>query len=259
MTRLVGLAAFLLISVLALGGDASAFECGTALHKLQASLPATASAIRRHEDLVIVAIGSSSTAGAGATDPSRTYPAQLTRELQRRWPAVAVTVLNKGIGGETAPQMIARFERDVLAHNPDLVIWQSGTNSLLKSESVESYAESLRAGIKQLKRAHSDIILMDPQYAPRVLSSNAYRSVVETMRSAAKESGVGLFSRFAVMEGWVKSGKAKVTDLVVPDGLHMNDASYACVARMLAVGIAQAVRGAPVPMAINTKSDASLR
>jgi acyl-CoA thioesterase I len=259
MIRIVLLAAALLIVALPLAPESAAFDCGNAVHKLQTNLPVTASSIRRGEDIVIVAIGSSSTAGAGASDPSHSYPAQLTRELQRRWPALAVTVLNKGIGGETAPQMVARFERDVLTHNPDLVIWQSGTNSLLKSESVDSYGNSLRAGIRQLKQAHADIILMDPQYAPRVLTSDAYQRVIETMRSAARESAVGLFPRFAVMQEWVTSGRASAAELVVPDGLHMNDASYACVARMLAIGIAHAVRSAPLPMAINTKSDASLR
>ena len=76
--------------------------------------------------LVIVAIGSSSTQGVGASDQAHTYPALLAEELRRRWPRLAVTVVNKGVGGENAEQMLARFTRDVLPYHPQLVIWQTG-------------------------------------------------------------------------------------------------------------------------------------
>lgn len=225
---------------------------------LQAPLPVLASAIRRGEDVVIVAIGSSSTAGSGASDAAHSYPARLTHELQRRWPALAITVLNKGIDGETASQMVVRFDRDVMAHNPDLVIWQTGTNSLLRGEMMETYTATLRAGIAKLKRSHADVILMDPQYAPMVLASSAHLRMIDTMRTAARDLKVGLFPRFAAMKGWIDSGRYGMNDLISPDALHMNDTSYGCMARALAAGIAQAVRAAPMPMAA-ARADAGLR
>ena len=100
----------------------------TAVTRFKVSLPNTARAIRRGEALVIVAIGSSSTQGVGASDQAHTYPALLAEELRRRWPRLAVTVVNKGVGGETAEQMLARFTRDVLPYRPQLVIWQTGSN-----------------------------------------------------------------------------------------------------------------------------------
>ena len=77
--------------------------------RFKVSLPNTARAIRRGAALVIVAIGSSSTQGVGASDQAHTYPALLAEELRRRWPRLAVTVVNKGVGGENAEQMLARF------------------------------------------------------------------------------------------------------------------------------------------------------
>jgi acyl-CoA thioesterase-1 len=41
-------------------------------------------------------------------------------------------VINKGVGGEMAFQMLARLERDVLPYHPQLVIWQTGSNSCAK-------------------------------------------------------------------------------------------------------------------------------
>jgi len=110
-----------------------------AVTHFQASLPNTARAIRHGAPLVIVAIGSSSTQGVGASDQAHTYPALLAEELRRRWPRLAVTVANKGVGGEDAEQMLARFPRDVLPYHPQLVIWQTGSNSVLQSNDVQGY------------------------------------------------------------------------------------------------------------------------
>src|SRR5919108_3216616 len=109
--------------------------------RFEVTLPHTARAIRRGEALVIVAIGSSSTQGVGASDQARTYPALLAEELRRRWPRLAVTVVNKGIGGENAQQMLARFPRDVLPYHPQLVIWQTGSTSALQSGDLQRYEQ----------------------------------------------------------------------------------------------------------------------
>ncbi len=84
------------------------------------------------EPLTIVAIGSSSTAGAGASSPAASYPSQLAAELKQRFPTHDVTVLNRGVNGETTEQMMARFTTGVIAAHPDLVLWQVGTNSVLR-------------------------------------------------------------------------------------------------------------------------------
>ena len=123
------------------------YASGAALHRaggvtrFQVSLPNTARAIRRGAALVIVAIGSSSTQGVGASDQAHTYPALLAEELRRRWPRLAVTVVNKGVGGENAEQMLARFTRDVLPYHPQLVIWQTGSNSCSRARTCRAMSK----------------------------------------------------------------------------------------------------------------------
>src|SRR6266700_3780933 len=125
------LVAMLLLCAAAPAAAAHPVRCSApdAVTRFTVPLPNTARAIRRGKALSIVAIGSSSTQGVGASDQAHTYPALLAEELQRRWPRLAVTVLNKGVGGERAKQMLARFTRDVLPYRPQLVIWQTGSNS----------------------------------------------------------------------------------------------------------------------------------
>jgi lysophospholipase L1-like esterase len=204
-------------------------------------LPNTGSAVRSREHLVIVAIGSSSTEGIGASDPAHAYPALLAEELHRRWPQLALTVINKGVGGEVASQMLARFERDVLPYHPQLVIWQTGSNQLLKSENIEGYADTVRRGISRLKAARADVVLMDPQFAPRVLARRMHLQIVDSIGAVAKDTNVAVFQRFAVMRHWISSGQFTIQDIVSSDGLHMNDVSYSCIASLLAASLVAAV------------------
>jgi lysophospholipase L1-like esterase len=240
MTRSLAVAFLLAVGAFAATGmprpAAAAFDCEAPkdVTRLKVKLPNTARAIRRGEELVIVAVGSSSTEGVGASSAANAYPARLAGELSWQWPGHKIRVVNSGIGGETARDMLARFEKDVLAYRPQLVIWQTGSNTVLKGHRLDEYAETVRKGVKRLKATDTDIILMDPQYAPRVIRQPTLRRMVDFMRQAADELGVGLFQRFAIMRHWVDSGQARVEDMISRDQLHMNDAGYGCIARLLA-------------------------
>ena len=203
-------------------------------------LPNTAGAIGSGKALVIVAIGSSSTRGVGASNPAHTYPALLDEELRRRWPQLAVTVINKGVSGEIASQMLARFERDVLPYHPQLVIWQTGTNQALRTGDIGGYVDTVREGISRLKATKADIVLMDPQFAPRVLARPTHPFIVDSISAVANDMNVAVFRRFAVMRHLISSGQYKMEDIISSDGLHMNDVSYSCIARLLADSIAAA-------------------
>jgi acyl-CoA thioesterase-1 len=195
-------------------------------------LPNTAGAIGSGKALVIVAIGSSSTRGVGASSAAHTYPALLADDMRRRWPQLAVTVINKGVSGEIASQMLARFEGDVLPYHPQLIIWQTGTNQALRTGDIGGYVDTIREGISRLKATSADVVLMDPQFAPRV--------IVDSISAVAHDMNVAVFRRFAVMRHLISSGQYKMEDLISSDGLHMNDVSYSCIAHLLADSIAAA-------------------
>jgi acyl-CoA thioesterase-1 len=105
---------------------------------------------------------------------------------------------------------------------------------------VQGYEKTVRKGIARLKATHMDIILMDPQYAPRVLGRPRHQAIVETIGRVASDLRVAVFQRFAVMRHWVTSGEYRMEDIISRDQLHMNDASYHCIARLLADSLADA-------------------
>ena len=190
--------------------------------------------------LVIVAIGSSSTAGAGASSRAASYPSRLAEELKQRFPGRDITVLNRGVNGEQTEQMLARFETDVIAAHPDLVLWQVGTNSVLRDHPLRPHAALLHEGIEQLKEAGADVVLMDMQYAPKVLAKPETEGMEDQIALAAKQENVDLFGRFALMRNWHEVRHIPFDAFVAPDQLHMNDWSYACVAKLLAAAISEA-------------------
>ena len=191
--------------------------------------------IAQGKPLKIVAIGSSSTSGAGASSRAATYPARLEAELKARLPGLPITVLNKGIGGEEAPQMVARFEADVFEEAPDLVLWQVGSNSVLRDHPTPG--ETLRQGVERLKDSGAEVILINPQYAPKILAKPGIEQSVDVITATARDAEVGLFDRFAAMRYWSETEKLPFDQFITADGLHMNDWGYACVAKLVANAI----------------------
>jgi acyl-CoA thioesterase-1 len=183
--------------------------------------------------LKIVAIGSSSTAGAGASSPDRSYPARLQVELEELMPRVPVTVVNRGVNGEESRDMLARFERDVFSEKPDLVLWQAGSNSVLRDRPLSEAPAPLNAGLKLLKEHGADVVLVNPQYAPKVITKHDAEGMVHLMAETARQKSVNLFQRFAVMRYWRLTEDIPFSSFLSSDELHLNDWSYGCIARLL--------------------------
>ncbi|MHB2167856.1 SGNH/GDSL hydrolase family protein [Alsobacter sp. R-9] len=205
-------------------------------------LPAVAAALERGRPVSILAIGSSSTEGAGATDRDHSYPARLQALLARRWPRSPVTVINAGIGGETAPQTLERLARELESRHYDLVIWQVGTNDAVRGENEAAFRERLEHGIHLVRDARADLVLMDPQDFPTVRDRPTYERFVRIIGEAGEANGVPVFSRYALMRAWAERGEDQLAMTLAPDRFHMNDTGYACVARVLSADLGDMAR-----------------
>jgi acyl-CoA thioesterase-1 len=190
--------------------------------------------------ITIVAIGSSSTAGAGASSPAKTYPSQLALELEKRFPNNSIAVLNRGVGGEEIADMVKRFDQAVVAAKPDLVLWQLGTNSVIRDHKLADHGAAIRDGLNKIRATGADVVLIDPQFAPKVIVKSEAEHMVELIATTAKMEDVDLFRRFDVMKHWYNDNHMNFETFVSRDGLHMNDWSYACFAKGLGLAIAEA-------------------
>ncbi len=210
-------------------------------------LPHLKAAIAARTEGLIVALGSSSTEGAMASDSAHTYPAVLQTALEEALPKAHVAVINRGIGGQDAPEELARLESDVIAVRPQVVIWQVGANGAMRYADPVVFHKMVSEGVARLRTAGMDVILMDNQRSPRVLAATDHIVLEDSLRDVARETRVNLFSRSRLMDAWSDEG-AKPGLFTASDSLHHNDLGYECVSQTLAREIVAAI-ATPVTVA----------
>jgi acyl-CoA thioesterase I len=187
--------------------------------------------------LRILAIGSSSTQGIGASAPNFTYPAQLQIDL-----GVAlgrdVVVKNAGIGGETAPATLGRLKSALAKDKPDLVIWQVGTNDAVGEGGDVEFRDQVEAGLKLARDAKVPLVLLDQQYFPAIKDVSRYERFVRIVQEVGAAFHAPVFSRYALMKAWGAQSPGLLRDMLWQDGFHMSDRGYRCLAQDLAEDIA---------------------
>ncbi|HLG80794.1 MAG TPA: SGNH/GDSL hydrolase family protein [Bradyrhizobium sp.] len=175
--------------------------------------------------MTIVAIGSSSTAGEGGIKP---YPAYLQDMLRQKYGNPQISVINKGVGGQEAPDELQRMQ-DVIDARPALTIWQVGTNAVWKGQNLDQVDMAIKAGLQLLRKEPMDVILMDLQYAPAILAENrigAARRMQSLIMEAAVAANVSVFRRFDMMRKIVEIERRSFDALIDPgdyNRLHESD------------------------------------
>ena len=195
--------------------------------------------------LRILAVGSSSIEGIGASRRELGFAPLLELGLEQRLPGVEVTVNNRGIGGETARETADRLERELAAGRVDLVIWQLGTNDVLRDRVFDDVFADFHRGEAVLQAADVDVLLIDPQRLPEQTTNAGFRGrnpalgdMARRIAEAGRTGGYAVLRRFDAMAGWTGLERGGVG----PDDLHLNDAGYACWAEVTAEGLAPRLR-----------------
>jgi hypothetical protein len=192
---------------------------------LQYPLRHLADRLSRKGDVTIVAIGSSSTAGEGGIKP---YPEYLQENLRQTYGNPQINVINKGVGGQEAPDELQRMQ-DVIDAKPALTIWQVGTNAVWKDQNLDQVDTAIKTGLHLLKKEPMDVIVMDLQYAPALLADNkigATRRMTSLIADAAAAADVSVFRRFDMMRKIVEIERRSFDALIDPNDynrLHESD------------------------------------
>jgi lysophospholipase L1-like esterase len=237
--------------VAGLGGAQAASRCKAPyeLAHFVAPLNRLAQAFRQQDAIRIVALGSSSTAGTGSTDKAACYPARLEADLRQEFPGKRVEVLNLGVGGQLAADMLRRIDPEVLPLKPALVIWQTGVNDAIVHVGLPEFRDILRRGTAKLIDAGIDVVLLDMQLLPRSEANREYLDYLRVMQEVGKERNVPVLHRFDLMKYWVQSAQYSLDQLLAPDHFHTNDLTYGCLADVLTEAIRGDVR-APMASAV---------
>jgi acyl-CoA thioesterase-1 len=253
-----GLSAFLLILASALPAFAgpkpvapmveARCRAGAAQNPFKPILPVSARTLTETNRLAIVAIGSSTTAGTGAGEANRGYPAMLEEELRRRLPTREIKVTNLGVGGQSAYEMYAAAWRadDDRGEPGDLVIWQTVGERRhprhRRGEAGEDPAQGHRQGCRE---AGIDLVLMDHALAAaRGALSEVRRLPHGAGEGGSARGGVAVFPRYVDDEGLVGlDALQRGARSSAWTGMQVVEAGYRCLAIRLADGIAAELGG----------------
>lgn len=237
-------AAVLLFALPATGRAGIACPADPAMEPMR--LPHLRAALVNRAKGLIVALGSSSTEGVMASNSAHSYPAILQDALNKVFPDAHFAVINRGIGGQDAPEELARLDTDAIAVRPQLVVWQVGANGAMRHADPALFHQMIVEGVDRMQKAGIDVILMDNQRSPRIQASVEHIILEDSLRDVARQTGANLFSRSHLMDFWADEG-AKPGLFIASDGLHHNDLGYECISQSLARQINRALAA---PMAV---------
>lgn len=206
-------------------------------------LPHFAAALLGRDPPRIVAMGSSSTAGREDVVP---YPSRLEMYLRRKYNNPRIDVINRGRGGEEADDELLRFDADIFAEKPSLVIWQVGTNAVFQNRDIDKVAAKIAEGLARLRDHPLDVVMMDPQYVPAMLGDKAEASdrIVSLIAAAAAKAQVSVFRRWALMQYWHVHNNIPLEQMIDPTDeakLHQSDWST----QRVSVALCEAISKAP--------------
>jgi acyl-CoA thioesterase I len=197
--------------------------------------------LARGEAITVVAVGSSSTEGSDLPDRTRAYPGPLKQRLGEGLGVARVHVVKSGRGSEKAADTVRRFDADVIAHEPDLVVWQVGANDIINQLDNDTVRAGVRDGLTRLTSAGAAVVLMNSQAAPRLNSSPALEPIHKVLEEEALAQKALVWSRFDLMTSILNNGQVKLRDLVRSDDVHMTVEMHACTGFVLADMIMQKI------------------
>jgi acyl-CoA thioesterase-1 len=208
---------------------------GSAAERMRRPLLSTRRAVRSKASVRVLAIGSSSTVGVGASSPSATFVSRLETSLEGAVKGMDVDVLGRGLSGEVAQGAADRMKQEVAETKPDLVVWQVGTNDALRHVNIDKFKMCLKTTLAWLAEKKIDVVLLDPQYGDALNKDGSFEEVVAATVEVAREARVLLVDRFEAMRELQRERGDGF--YLTSDRLHMNDRGHRCVAEQLARAI----------------------
>jgi acyl-CoA thioesterase-1 len=161
--------------------------------------------------------------------------------------------INRGIGGQTTPQMLVRFRQDVIDLHPKVVVILAGTNDIagntgpMRLEDIEADYQSLAelARASHIRLVYSSVLPVH-NYTERSKDFFAQRSPEKILSLnrwlkdyCTADHGCIYLDYFSAMvddKGYMKKDLAE-------DGLHPNAAGHKIMAPLAEAAIAKALTG----------------
>ena len=159
--------------------------------------------------------------------------------------------INRGISGQTTPQMLVRFRQDVINLKPMVVVVLAGTNDIAENTGKITLAEigNNIASMSDLARANGIRMVLcsvlpasDFRWHPGLEPAPKIRALNDWIKDYAAKNGFPYVDYYPPMANAAGGLRAELS----PDGVHPNKAGYDLMAPLAEAGIAASLK-APLP------------
>lgn len=217
-------------------------ECGS-LAGAGMPLPNSAQAIQERKKLRILAIGAAMKPVVGSSRDGK--PPLLEQILEHSIKGVDVEIVNRGFSGELAAATSERLKVEVALAQPDVVLWQVGTNDAFAQVSVDDFETTVRDTVRWLKEHNIDVILVGLHYMKHLVKDENYQAIRKALQRIATGENVLRIGRYEAMEVFERT--MRVPGQPEPSAFGYGEASYNCMAQYVAHAIAVGLYAKPAP------------
>ena len=212
-------------------------QVGSTVVVEESPLPHVAAALQSRKQLKILAIGASPVLSRRVHGTGETVRQLLRQAVQ----GLDVVMINRGVSGELSAQSAARIKNEVALTEPDLVLWQVGTNDALAYVPLDEFETTIVDTLNWLKEHKVDVVLVGLQYVDQMARDDHYKALRDLLRELAAKENVMIVRRYEAQQflARAESGGGGL----VPDEFQRTEAGYVCLAQYMARAITLGIFG----------------
>ena len=187
--------------VVALACLAFSHKCGAEAQEAPRLADVVASLESGETAVRVVCFGDSITGVYYHTGGRRAWCDMLGIAIGKIYPKAQIQMINAGISGHTTSQGLARMEKDVIAHKPQLVVVMFGMNDVVRTE-PKAFESNLRTIVTRARASGAVVVLCTPNsvYPNETRPMARLAEFADTVRDVAGDLSVRLADCFAAYE-----------------------------------------------------------
>ncbi len=179
-------------------------------------------------DVVIVALGDSLTYGWMVR---KGYLDFLKEMLGERYPVSKITILNRGIPGDTAQGGLERLRNDVLDDDPHCVLVQFALNDAFSGYNPYVFQNNVRAIISGIQEnTDADVVLVTSVYIRNSSENDLAEQFYSALENLSSELSLPIARVHEIWKLAIRNGVI-FSSLVQYDGVHPTVEGYELMAK----------------------------
>ena len=209
-----------------------------ALLRFESEPPAVAGRARQKllagQPVRIVCFGDSVTGVYYHTGSRRAYTDMLGIALRMSVDKAQVEMVNAGISGHTTINALARIEKDVLSHKPDLVTVMFGLNDMVRVP-LDDYRANLKTIVAKCREVGAEVVLATPNNVVTTSSRPTEKLIkyCDVVREVGRELSMPVCDCYREMNG-LRAQDEFAWKLLMSDAIHPNMDGHKVMAELLA-------------------------